>query len=165
MVIKIPLSQNGQLAGLYEAIIDDEDEELARFSWSVYVNQWKVRAYRKIHKKSTYLHRVVLERKLGRPIAEGLVAINLDHNGLNCTRKNLVEGTQGQANHLGQHDFGKTGHRGIQIYTNGKYVAYISVNNKPLNLGYFDSLEDAINRREEAEITFFGNLAQHLHGS
>lgn len=48
----------------------------------------------------------------------------------------------------------KTGKTGI-IAVNGKYRARIQVNKKMVNLGYFDTLDDAIKARKEAEERYF----------
>lgn len=162
MVVEIPLSENGKLAGLYTAFVDDEDSELAQYAWSVQVTKGDEKAYRKENRKhNVYLHRAVLERKLGRKIATGKVAIILDHNPLNCTRANLVEGTRSQANHLGRREYGRVGYRGVQRHPNGTYVAYIHVNNKNINLGYFETPEIAYEKRKKAEEENFGALSQH----
>ena len=43
------------------------------------------------------------------------------------------------------------------IKSNGKYKAYIKINNKQKHLGYFDNLEDAIKARKEAEESMKGD--------
>lgn len=162
MVIEIPLSENGKLAGLYTAFVDDEDAELTQYTWSVQITRWDEKAYRKVNRKhNTYLHREVLERKLGRKIAKGKVAIILDHDPLNATRNNIVEGSRSEANHRGRRGTGRTGLRGVQRHPNGKYVTYIHINNQNINLGYFDTTEAAYEARKKAEKEHFGELAQH----
>ena len=37
-----------------------------------------------------------------------------------------------------------------------KWLAYITVNRKPIHLGYYKNLEDAIEARKQAEIKYFG---------
>lgn len=49
----------------------------------------------------------------------------------------------------------KTGYKGITKRKNGKYRVSITVNKKRINLGTYDSLEDAINARKEAEQKYF----------
>lgn len=44
-----------------------------------------------------------------------------------------------------------SGHQGVQCLKNGKYRAYIGFNGKRYHLGYFDTLVEAVNAREEAE--------------
>ena len=48
----------------------------------------------------------------------------------------------------------KTGHSGISI-SNNKFRARIQLNGKPIHLGYFNSLEQAIKARKEAEEKYF----------
>ena len=43
------------------------------------------------------------------------------------------------------------------IKSNGKYKAYIKINNKQKHLGYFDNLEDAIKARKGAEESMKGD--------
>ena len=50
----------------------------------------------------------------------------------------------------------KSGARGVWVTKSGKYHAVISVNNKRHCLGTFESLEDAIAARHEAELKYFG---------
>lgn len=48
----------------------------------------------------------------------------------------------------------KTGHTGISI-SNNKFRARIQLNGKSIHLGYFNSLEQAIQARKEAEQKYF----------
>ena len=50
-----------------------------------------------------------------------------------------------------------SGVKGVYQYDqNEKWIARIGVNGKTLNLGTFDTFEDAIGARKEAEIKYFG---------
>lgn len=44
-----------------------------------------------------------------------------------------------------------SGHQGVQCLKNGKYRAYIGFKGKRYHLGYYDSLSEAVEAREEAE--------------
>ena len=50
----------------------------------------------------------------------------------------------------------KSGARGVWITKNGKYHAVISVNNKRMGLGTYESINDAIDARHTAEMKYFG---------
>lgn len=45
---------------------------------------------------------------------------------------------------------------GVSRYGNGKYRAYITVHKKTIGLGQYDTFEDAVKARLEAEIEYFG---------
>lgn len=53
----------------------------------------------------------------------------------------------------------KSGRLGIRILPTGKYGARIMVNRKTIHLGNFDTLEDALRARHEAEVRYFGEFA------
>ena len=50
----------------------------------------------------------------------------------------------------------KSGARGVWITKSGKYQAVISVNNKRMGLGTYESIYDAIDARHKAEMKYFG---------
>ena len=93
----IPLTQ-GQVS-----LVDDKDYEvLARFNW--YANRTRTKfqdVFYVVHntprssgkRKLELMHRVVLARKLGRPIADGKMCDHIDGNTLNNQRANLREVT------------------------------------------------------------------------
>ncbi len=51
-----------------------------------------------------------------------------------------------------------SGHTGVCKSPNGKYIAQIQKNGKMYRLGYFDTLEEAIEARERAEREFYPEL-------
>lgn len=54
----------------------------------------------------------------------------------------------------------KLGYKGIFLNKNGtRYCARIMVNHKNIHLGTFDTLEEAIRARKDAEIKYFGEFA------
>lgn len=53
-----------------------------------------------------------------------------------------------------------SGHKGVMWYKrHNKWTASIRVNRKPLHLGYFTDLQDAINARLNAELKHFGEFS------
>lgn len=54
-----------------------------------------------------------------------------------CSRSFNLLNAVGRANN-------STGHKGVSLQKNGKYHAYINVNGKRNNIGYFDDLEVAL---------------------
>jgi len=88
--------------------------------------------------KHIFMHRVVLERKLGRPIAAGMVCDHIDGNPCNNSRSNLREVTHQQ------NDMNRTRAKGYYwSKAMGKWRAQIQLNGKQIHLGYFDLEEDA----------------------
>ncbi len=76
------------------AIIDVVDADLAGRSWHAVpghrsVGNYTFYAARRIGTRRTTLHRVILERILGRKIREGEECDHIDGNGLNNRRCNL----------------------------------------------------------------------------
>lgn len=57
----------------------------------------------------------------------------------------------------------QTGHRGIGWYRQGnKYRVQIRANKKKIHIGYFDTLEEAIKAREQAEKTYWKDIKRPL---
>jgi len=82
--------------------------------------------------KNIHMHRVVLERKLGRPIAAGMFCDHIDGKRSNNSRSNLREVTK-QQNNMNTRAKGYYWHKAV-----GKWRAYIGLNGKTIHLGYFD---------------------------
>lgn len=51
----------------------------------------------------------------------------------------------------------RTGVTGVSVYRNGRYRAYITVDRKQINLGYYDCIEEAIVARKAAEQKYFSS--------
>lgn len=52
-----------------------------------------------------------------------------------------------------------SGHRGVTwSKKDNKWNAYLMINQKFKNLGYFSNIDDAVKRRKEAEIEYFGEF-------
>jgi hypothetical protein len=59
------------------------------------------------------------------------------------------------------HKRNTTGYRGVSYFkANKKYTAYITVNYKRIHLGYFATIEDAVNKVKEARATLHGEFAR-----
>jgi len=87
--------------------------------------------------KLILMHRVVLERKLGRPIAAGMFCDHRDGNRSNNSRSNLREVTN-QQNAMNTRAKGYYWDK-----SKGKWRAYIHLNGKKKHLGYFDLESEA----------------------
>lgn len=52
-----------------------------------------------------------------------------------------------------------TGIVGVGLSPTGKFIAKITVNRQRINLGHFDTIEQAIEARRQGEIKYFGEFA------
>lgn len=101
------------------------------------------------------LHRVVLD-------IEDREDINVDHKNLiryDCRKRNLRKATDSENSWNKDYSYIRTESGVTGVRKNGnKWVAYISVKNKNINLGTFTKIEDAINSRKLAEEKYFGEF-------
>lgn len=66
--------------------------------------------------------------------------------------------TENQCNRLPKHNNKYNGVKGIYLHPNGRYRATIIINKKTIHLGYFNTLEEAKEKRIEAEKKYFGEF-------
>ncbi len=150
----IPLTQ-----GLV-AVIDAKDLPLAagrlwyaqRIGKSLYAAANPKRAKGGARGGLIYLHRVILRHEEG----------EIDHrdgDGLNNTRRNLRPATHRQnAQNRTKPKNNRSGHEGVcWDKAVKKWKAYLRAEGKQIHLGYFDSLEAAVDERKVA--------ARHRYGS
>ena len=150
MTYRIPL---GGIRGAGKfAIVDDEDRELVQgYAWSLtdhgYVRAY-VRGTGRASRKNIYLHTLIS----GLPYVD-----HEDRNPLNCTRRNLRDGsgsgnTANQAKNAG----GTSRFKGVSLNpSNGKWLARI----RQRSLGRFVSEEGAARAYDAAAIEEFGEYA------
>lgn len=145
-MIEIPLDKS------QSTIIDEIDVDLFVNKWRVhntrsgyYVERSIKHPYRKGKQAHEYLARVILERKLGRPLEKHERADHINGDTLNNTRANLRVANNMQNRHNSKKpNTNKSGYKGVCRYKlNGKWVARITANKKRVFLGYFDTPEEA----------------------
>lgn len=103
-----------------------------------------------------YLHRFIIGAKQGFDVdhINGDVKDNRKSNLRICSHANNTR------NRINTQSRNTTGITGVRVYKpNGKFIARITVNKKIIHLGYFDSLEKAIEARLDAENKYFGEYA------
>lgn len=154
----------------YEVSIDDDDEDLALIRWHVLLVRGVPYIARKIymgkidgkHKYETLLlHRVILERVLGRVLGRKDQVDHWDVNPLNNTRKNLRLATHAENQHnKGISRNSTTGYKGVSRTKEGRYRGTISMNGKQTHLGEFNTPEEAHTAYVTAAKKYHGEFAR-----
>lgn len=153
----------------YVAFIDHEDADLLHFQWSVLIqhrNKKIIGARRKIRlcgkQKTLLMHRVIMERVLGRQIESSELIDHVDLNPLNNTRKNLrlADFSQNGRN-ITAHHRNKAGLKGVHFVKHAnRYRSQITIHHKRIHLGYFDTPEEAHEAYKQAAIKYHGEFAR-----
>lgn len=161
---KIPLTQ-----GKY-ALVDDIDfEYFSQFKWCMMKNRRNFYAMRTFPRQgggwtSQYLHRVILGRKLGRPLVKGDQVDHKNHDSLCNIRENLrlATGAQNSMNRR-QKLNSSSKYLGVSLrYESNrlkKWKAMIKANGKPKFLGYFSEEKDAAISYDKAARIYHGEFA------
>ncbi len=156
--IDIPLSK-GRIAK-----IDPSDADLLQFNWCVTGDRighpYAVRA--NPDGGFIHMHRVILERKLGRPLQPKECCDHIDGDGLNDKRDNLRLATyQQNTQNKKRAKRIASGYKGAYWHAKSrKWTARIRVNDKLLLLGYFDTPEAAHAAYCVAAVKYFGEFAR-----
>ncbi len=155
-----PISIDGDIARIpltrgMEAIIDANDVPLVSgFNWSPLKGPKTHYAVTNIPRASLdgvqgkrLLHKIIL------PVKLGLFVDHIDGDGLNCRRSNLRPATKSQnCFNRAPLPSNKTGVSGVSFRKiDGKWAANITVDCRRIQLGGFDTIEEAIEARRAAE--------------
>lgn len=154
------LNRKGQA---FHATIDDSDIELLERVWHTCIGKYTVyiSGKDKARKgKQIPMHRLIMERALGRKLERREEVDHIDLNGLNNTRENLRIATRSQnaANRRTQRN-NKSGFKGVHWHK-GKFEATIQVNRKTIYLGVFVTPEEAHVAYVEASKRYFGGYSR-----
>lgn len=142
---RIPLSATRGTPRAF-ALVDDEDyPRVGEFAWTLSEGSTKAGAlsyaYRKVDKKTVYLHRVISGRERG----DGTKVDHLDGDGLNNQRSNLRVTTHAiNMRNRRPRSFGTSRYRGV-YWNKGaqKWFARATVDYRVIWLGSFDDEDDA----------------------
>lgn len=136
-----------QLTQGYSTIIDAVDADLCAHLWQADLCDGRIYATRRIgtrrDRKKQYLHRVILERKLGRALIKDEYADHKDRNTLHNWRDNLrlASGTQNSANKSMQSN-NTSGYKGVTFCKQtGRWRAQIQYKGRHIPIGRFDTRE------------------------
>jgi hypothetical protein len=143
-----------QLTQVQQTVIDDEFGDFAQLKWCAafhpeYGNGGAYIALRteqtKEGCKTHLLHRVIMERILGRKLKRSEQVDHEDLNPLNNRKHNLRLATPSQnvANRRKPRN-NSSGYKGVTWYKRtSRWCAQICVNRKRINLGYYDTPGEA----------------------
>jgi hypothetical protein len=146
-------------------IVDSEDADLGQVKWFV-GNRLYARRKIQVNKESSVLslHRIILERKLGRPLEDGMITDHINGNTLDNRRSNLREVTQAQNlinKKVASHNTSQ--YKGVRhLKESNRWEARIGQGSQE-TLGYFDTAEDASFAYDKAALERYGDLARLNH--
>lgn len=162
----IPLSKQGKTKGLYETIVSPEDADLALFRWTTQTsgNRDKVYAAKTFPPsyKKVLMHRIIMERIIGRPLEKHELVDHRNMNGLDNQRDNLRLATNRQnlANAPTRKN-NTSGYKGVVwLKRDRKWRAEIRIDGKQTHLGVFDNIEDAYKAYCDKAIEIYGEFAR-----
>lgn len=130
-------------------LIDVEDiEKVKDLKWHL-----DSRNYAKNGKLKTLMHRIIMSAKKGEYVD------HINHNTLDNRKNNLrivTNQQNGMNRSLGLDN--TSGCTGVSFNkNNSKWIVQIGVNRRLVYLGHYDTLNEAINVRKQAEVKYFGD--------
>lgn len=159
-MIEIPLTKG------YVTIVDDEDADLANFRWSAVNLAGEYYAGRQKWeggKNRLYLmHRIILERKLGRVLEKQEFCDHINGNRMDNRRSELRLATPTQNTwNSRKSKANTTGYKGVWYDKRwGKYRAQIYHHRKKIDLGAYDTPEEAYEKYCEANKSLRGEFSR-----
>ena len=162
-----------QLTQGQQTVISAIDADLAEIKWHAKwtphykgggkftASRRKTTPHAKNRQITVYLHRVILERILGRELVKGELADHINGNPLDNRRANLRVATPLQNSHnRGVRRDSVSGYKGVRwIERKKRWVAFISINGKMTYLGMFTTPELAHAAYCEAAKKYHGEFA------
>jgi hypothetical protein len=147
-----------QLNHGYVTFVNAVDADLGKGprKWIAYVSPHTVYAYR----TNQRLHRIIVERVIGRKLTANDIVDHIDGDGLNNRRSNLRLATPSQnAGNSRIRSNNTSGYKGV-CFISGKWVAQITYKSNPMTLGRFDDILDAARAYNAGAIKYFGKFAR-----
>lgn len=142
--------------------VDEIDADLAQYKWSVLKNHSGFYAVGGDSKHRHYMHRLILERKVGRKLNRNELTDHIDGNTLNNSRSNLrvATFTENLMNSK-RPSSNKSGYKGVcwNKY-NKKWQVQITIHGKKTFIGYFSDVIEASKAYNQAAKKAFGEFAR-----
>jgi hypothetical protein len=152
MTIEIPITR------ALKTIVSDDDGDFGEYAWS-YSSGY---ACRKTNENQNIrLHRLILERVIGRQLTAGEYCDHINGNRLDNRRENLRLADQSQnAQNSHLRNDNKSGVRGVfWEKSTGKWRAVIKQHGKQISIGRFVEFGDAVSARRDLELKLFGEFS------
>ena len=160
--IRIPLNKG------FFTVIDSTDQDIVIKSLQVTVSSASTKDYATINLKTPNgirpirLHRLIMERMLGRALERHELVDHIDGDGLNNQRANLRLCTKAtNAINSKRRSDNQSGFKGVCFHPySGLWRAYIRANNKQQSLGYYKTPEEAHEAYKKAAAEIYGEFAR-----
>ena len=138
---------NSECEECARTLIDLEDvNKVKQYKWSI-MNKYVI-----CQSKKMRLHRLIMD------CPDDMIVDHINHDRFDNRKSNLRVCTRHQNNMNKSKQYNNTsGITGVYLYKpNNKWTAKIQINSRSINLGYFNTKEEAIEARKQAEIEYFG---------
>lgn len=156
---QIPLNQ-----GLFALVDDCDFEELMKHKWTAFKQpNGRFYAHRRLSTpKGEKQAKIIMHRQILGDTCAGLDVDHKNGNGLDNRRENIRACTRSQNNmNRRVRSHSGTGVKGVYFNKQrNKYEAYITLDRKRMNLGRFDTIQDATTAYNNAAIKNFGEFAR-----
>lgn len=140
----------------FVAVVDECDSDLAMLKWHAQKRRNKFYASR----SNVSMHRVIMERMIGRGLKVGEQVDHKDCDSMNNRRDNLRIATNLEnARNASLRKDNVSGFKGVTKQDN-KWMARIRVNRKSIYLGYFSTPQEAHEAYCNAATFYFGDFAR-----
>ena len=150
--ILIPVSRQSY------ALVDFADADLADFTWSYSSGGYAVRNK---GGEKLFMHRIIMERVLGRPVHKGYHIDHINGNSFDNRRANLREVTPQQNIFNRKRKSTAQGSRYKGVGPKGdKWIAAIGYQGKNLHIGIYDDELEAAQAYDAAALTLYGEFAR-----
>jgi len=149
----------------YVALVDDEDFEwLSQWKWCACENKNTVYALHSFKNYKTGKQEMIGMHRFIMGISETYRIDHVDRNGLHNWRENLRRCSDADNQHnKNLYKNNTSGYKGVSycpyLNKNKPFSAHIGFHNKLINLGYFDSADEAAKAYDEKAKELYGDFA------
>ena len=152
--------------GVFHIKLDSEDyTKVSKYHWSINAfksNKGRYVAYYALNSKLGFLHRYIMNAKSDE-IVDHIDGNNNSHCQ-DCRKANLRTCSQEEnGKNRKMQTNNKSGRKGVIWYPYrgiNKWMASICVNYKIINLGYYNTFNEAVKAREKAEEKYYGEYSR-----